>query len=112
MKTKTHNSTNRAVYISAALFLLPIILLVINRMLMLSGPGRGVPTFMLLTFTSLCPVLAIALSGSALYTSWRNTRKSGTSVRQNWLLGAVCLLSLVYLTLVILDHIRFYTLTH
>lgn len=113
MYAKNNYQINRNTLISGALILLPIILVAINRMLMLSGPGRGMPTYTLIVVTTVFPVLAVGLSGFTLYTLLRSDKKFRTNnLRRSWLLGLVFAASLLLLTFIIWEQARFYLLTH
>lgn len=113
MTAKKNYNANRNALISGLLLLLPIVALAINRALMISGPGRGVPTYLLVMAAVIFPVLAITLAGFTLHTLLRSTKGplSGR-LRRVWPLTLVCLASLVFLALIVWDYIRFYTLTH
>jgi hypothetical protein len=100
----------RNTLISAAFFLLPVIMLLVNRMLMLSGPGRGIPTYYLVITTSIFPVLAAVLAGFTLHRVWRGNGAGRPSLRQALPLGLICLVSLLFLAKIILENIRYYDL--
>lgn len=110
MNAKKQYNVGRNTVVSVGLFLLPIIMLTVNRMLMLSGPGRGIPTYYLVIATAIFPILAIALAGFTLYRFRRMAMRP--SVRQAVPLAFVCLVSLVFLSWIILENIRYYYLTH
>ena len=113
MHARNNHQIKRNTFISGALLLLPIILVAINRMLMLSGPGRGLPTYSLIVVTTMFPVLAVGLSGFTLYTLLRSDKKLRTNnLRQSWPLGLVFAASLLLLMFIIQEQVRFYMLTH
>jgi len=113
MYARNKHQVNRNTIVSGALLLLPVILVAINRMLMLSGPGRGMPTYSLIVVTTMFPVLAVGLSGFTLYTVLRSDKKLRTNnLRQSWPLGLVFAASLLLLTFIIQEQVRFYMLTH
>ncbi len=113
MYAKSNHQINHNTLISGVLFLLPVILVAINRMLMLSGPGRGLPTYSLIVVTTIFPVLAVGLSGFTLYTLLRSDKKLRTnSLRRSWPLGLVFAASLLLLTFMIWEQVNFYLLTH
>ncbi len=113
MYAKNNHQINRNTFISGVLILLPVILVAINRMLMLSGPGRGMPTYPLIVITTIFPVLAVGISGFTLYTLLRSDKKLRTNnLRKSWPLGLVFAASLLLLTLIIREQINFYLLTH
>jgi small-conductance mechanosensitive channel len=112
MYAKMNLNITRNAVIGAALFLLPIIMLTINRMLMLSGPGRGIPTYYLVITSAVFPILAIVLSGFTLYILWRSSKATRPNLRQVVPLAFVCLASLLFLSWIISENIRYYNLTH
>lgn len=113
MYARSNHQINRNTLISGTLILLPIALVAINRMLMLSGPGRGMPTYPLIVATTIFPVLSVGLSGFTLYALLRNDKKFRTNnLRQSWLLGLVFAASLLILTFMIREQVNFYFLTY
>ncbi len=113
MYAKNNHQINRNTIISGGLILLPVILVAINRMLMLSGPGRGLPTYSLIVVTTAFPVLAVGLSGFTLYTLLRSDKKLRTNnLRRSWPLALVFVASVLLLTLIIREQLNFYLLTH
>lgn len=103
---KEQNSTRIAV-VSSALLFLPIILLVVNHMLKLSGPGRGLPMFYLIPLTSIPFFLASALSAHALYAL---AQKNKRLLLRRWPLILLFITSFTLFILIILDTIRMYDL--
>jgi len=112
MNTNKSYNAGRNTFVSAGLFLLPIIMLTVNRMLMLSGPGRGIPTYYLVVASSIFPILAIVVAGSAMYRLLRGNKATRPNLRQIAPLAFVCLASLVFLSWILLEDIRYYNLTH
>jgi len=113
MYAKNSHQINRNTLVSGALFLLPVILLTINHMLILSGPGRGLPAHPFIVATTIFPVLAVGLSSFTLYTLLRSDKKLRTNnLRRSWPLGLVFAASLLLLTFIIREQINFYLLTH
>jgi len=104
MYTKQNLHTNRNAVIGGALLLLPVALLAINRSLMLSGPGRGIPTYLLIKSTTILPALAVMLSGFTLYRLLRSDRKvQANHLRQACVLAIVCVLSLAFFIVMVWD---------
>jgi|GEM_PF-2720969 len=112
MKAKKQQGVGRVTLISTALFLLPIIIVTINRLLMLSGPRRGVPTYYLIVTSAIFPLLAVALAGSTLLRLWRGNGAVRPSLRQAGPLVFILLASLVLLCWIISQDISYYNLTH
>ena len=112
MNAKNHHDIHRNALISVGLFLLPIIMLAINHMLILSGPGRSVPAYLYYLVVIPFPLLAITLAGFTLYKLLRGNKATRPSLRQVVPLALVCLISLAFLSWIILDNIRIYNLTH
>lgn len=108
MDTKKNQATNNSLLISGTLVVLPVVLLAANRMLMVSGPGRGVPTYALTTATTIFPVLAVMISGFSLY----NSLRTGKDKKRQLLSAIIFVASLTFLTLFAWDYMRFYNLTH
>lgn len=111
----THNKPYKVGHkalMSAGLFLLPIAMLTVNRLLMLSGPGRGIPTYYLVITSVIFPLLAIAMSGFTLYRLLRSPGTARLNLRQVTPLACICLLSLAFLAWIISEEIRYYILTH
>lgn len=112
MNAKKQNNVGRNALVSAALFLVPIIMLTANRMLMLSGPGRGIPTNYLAIAAHLFPILAITFAGFTLYRLLESNKATRPTVRQIVPLALVCLLSLLFLSWAISEDVRYYSLMH
>jgi hypothetical protein len=112
MNAKKQYNVGRNTLVSTGLFLLPIIILTVNRMLMISGPGRNIPSYYLAIASNSFPTLAIVLAGFTLYRLLRGHKATRPTLRQVAPLVVVCLLSLLFLAWAISEDIRYYSLTH